>query len=244
MTIENLTFTKIVPATGRILGVFTAMLFLTVCSHTQAGMIVNGGFEAGNLSGWTVTETGSAGAGHDYGVTNGSDGGYGPVAHSGSYGAYINPPGGTVDFSQTIDIPTAGNYAIDFWVQPYFNDADVVSVFLGGVELYTTNFTEGGPYTEIDLTAAAGSGSQTVDFQFAAGSGPIFFDDASLTALEPTVPEPTTALAGLLLLPFAGATVRSCWKSRFGSVSPPRLGPNVTAAVAPVNEVCYRCRHK
>lgn len=207
--------TTLFPRTGRMLTASAAIVvFLMSGLAATANLLVNGGFETGDLTGWSVSETGSNGQGKDYGVTHGKDSGYGPVPHSGYYGAYLNPTGGTIDLFQSIDIPVAGDYAIDFWVQPFFNDDDIVTVFLNGVQVSTTDFTVGGPYTEINVMALASAGVQTLDFQFKPGSGPIFFDDACINAAVATVPEATTLWAGLLLLLFAAGACLSNWKSR------------------------------
>lgn len=82
----------------------TATLTLTVTAPPPSGQgITNGGFETGNLSGWT-TVTGTVG------VTNSS-------AHSGTYAARLgstNPTNGDSSISQTFTVPS-GAATLSFW---------------------------------------------------------------------------------------------------------------------------------
>jgi hypothetical protein len=157
--------------------------------------LVNSNFATGDFTGWSVAESGVGGSPEDFGVTPGPDGGV-KVPNTGDvYGAFFNPSGGTMDLSQTVNLPAAGTYIISCNVRPVINDADTVTIFLGGVSEFTTNFEVGAGYTPISVTVSAEAGSQVVDFQFTPGSGPIFFDDASLVSVgggTPPPPPPTT----------------------------------------------------
>ena len=145
-------------------------------------LIVNSNFATGDFSGWNVAETGSGGSPADYGVTNGNDGGSRVPNTGDTYGAYFNPSGGTMDLSQTVDIPAAGSYIVTCAVQPVINDQDTLTIYLGGAPVFSTNFAFGMPYTQISATVPAQAGAQVLDFQFTPGGGPMFFDDAGLVA--------------------------------------------------------------
>ena len=169
------------------LGVYLCVLLagsaVVISQATQAqNLIVNSNFVTGDFTGWNVAETGSGGDPADYGVTAGNDGGY-RVPNSGdTYGAYFNPSGGTLDLSQTVDIPAAGTYIVNCSVQPVINDQDTLTIYLGGAAVFSTNFEYGEPYTQISATVSAQAGPQVIDFQFTPGGGPMFFDDAGLVA--------------------------------------------------------------
>ncbi len=150
--------------------------------------IVNSNFATGDFSGWMVAETGGGGSPADYGVTAGNDGGAKVPNTGDTYGAYFNPNGGTMDLAQTVVLPAAGSYLVSCYVRPVINDADTLTIYLGGVPVFTTNLQFGSPYTQITASVSAPAGSQVIDFQFTPGGGPMFFDDASLvsTAVAPT----------------------------------------------------------
>ncbi len=167
----------------------SAAMVVTQSARAQ-NFIVNSNFATGNFSGWNVAETGSGGSPADYGVTSGNDGGAKIPNTGDAYGAYFNPSGGTMDLTQTVDLPAAGTYIISCSVEPVFNDQDTLAIFLDGVPVFTTNFQVGMPYTQISFSVSAQAGSQVLDFQFTPGSGPMFFDDAGLVSVA-AVPKPT-----------------------------------------------------
>jgi hypothetical protein len=145
-------------------------------------LLVNSNFSTGNFSDWNVAETGSEGSPVDYGVTNGFDGGVKVPITGDTYGAYFNPRGGVMNLSQTVDVPANGTVDISCYLRPVINDQDTLTIFLAGSAVFTTNFEFGLPYTLINVSVPAVAGSQVVDFEFSPGDGPMFFDDAQVTA--------------------------------------------------------------
>ena len=181
---------------NQFISLFVGTAAAALLSTAQAqNLIVNSNFSTGDLTGWTVAETGGGGNPHDFGVTAGNDNGA-KVANVGdTYGAYFNPAGGTLDLAQNVNLPAAGTYVITCAVQPVFNDDDILTIYLGGGAVFTTNFQFAQPYTPISVSVTAPAGPQVLDFQFTPGSGPMFFDDAGLvgTAVAPT-PTPCSVL--------------------------------------------------
>jgi hypothetical protein len=167
----------------------TAAVAVTQTAPAQ-NLIVNSNFATGDLSGWTVAETGGGGSPADYGVTAGNDDGAKVPNAGDTYGAYFNPAGGTMDLAQPVNLPAAGTYTISCSVQPVYNDQDTLTIYLAGAPVFTTNFQFGMPYTPISVPVSAQAGPQVIDFQFTPGSGPIFFDDAGLVG-EAVAPVPT-----------------------------------------------------
>jgi len=167
----------------------TVALIASVAAH--ANIVTNGGFETGNLAGWTQFGDTSF-----TGVDNQSP-------QSGVFAAFAGPsaPGGIF---QTLATTPGRSYTVDFWLM---NEADV----LGQVTPNAFAFSWGGA-PKLTLTNAAASGythysfillatSASTDLRFTFQHGPAFWD---LDTVSAVVPEPGTlalvALAGLAAL--------------------------------------------
>src|ERR1700760_359082 len=74
-------------------------------------LVINGSFESGDFSGWTLAGTDVLPGGNDnyYGVDS-------VDAHTGAYGAYFGPVGGVLNLSQTIATIPGASYEVSFWL--------------------------------------------------------------------------------------------------------------------------------
>jgi hypothetical protein len=174
----------------RISTVLCLVAFLLVPAVASAGLITNGGFETGNLSGWTQSgDTSFTGVDSN--------------AHSGSFGAFFGPTSALGFISQTLVTNPGASYVVDFWLsngsatQNRFQliwDGNLV-INLGNVATF--------PYTHYTFTGIASTSSTTVSFGFYNQIDYFHFDDADVNA---AVPEPATiglvaaALLGLGLI--------------------------------------------
>jgi hypothetical protein len=180
---------------------------LLTALSTRANLVLNGNFQGGTSGGgptdWTV----------DFGTVT-------AVALAGAPSGYAaemfakNTTFYTSDFYQNITLPTVAE-DVSFWVY----------VPSGGGVL-SVNFTDANPDL-MDTGIIAGSGwkqytfiytptdptvTPTIEFDWnSAGGKSAYIDDVSVTP----VPEPTTMIAGaLLLLPFGASTLRILRKTR------------------------------
>src|SRR5215212_3343307 len=100
-----------------------AILILNASVCISAELVVNGGFETGNFSGWTTT---AAPSGSNFGVTNSQQ-------HSGSFAAFF---GATQLFPDTIrqSIPTIPGalYQVSFWLKNGGSPPNEFRVDFGG----------------------------------------------------------------------------------------------------------------
>jgi hypothetical protein len=161
-------------------------LLLCGVSTSRADLIVNGGFETGDFSGWTVNA----------GATFVTTGGYGGVsaAHGGRYYAAMGNVGGlgTITQSQTIATTAGQQYDLNYWLS---SDGDVPNEFKvawDGVTLYdSTNIPRMG-WTNFDFTVT-GTGSDTLTFYERNDPGYLGLDDVTLNPLAANpVPEPAS----------------------------------------------------
>lgn len=136
-----------------------AAIALTVASAhaSAANLVVNGGFETGNLSGWSTLP-----------ASSGSLFGVGSTAHSGFYGAYFGATQALVDtIEQSVPTAAGSRYTLSFWVfnGGIGNDALIVSwgneylvyqipvTFPGAWTLATFSVTSTAPNTVLRFSA-------------------------------------------------------------------------------------------
>jgi hypothetical protein len=179
---------------------FKGLAFLAVVMvvslPARASIVVNGGFETGDFSGWTqFGSTSFASVVSDP-----------PVPQSGVYGASFGEFDATGGISQTLATTTGAKYTVDFWLQ---NEADPFGAFSpnsfafswGGVTQLTLANASPFAYKHYSFTLTALAG--TTDIRFAFRQDPAFYDLDNV-AVTAAVPEPETwalfavGLAGLV----------------------------------------------
>jgi len=157
-------------------------------SSSASNLVMNPGFETGDLTDWTFT---AAASGSDFFV--GAEG-----AHSGTYAAWfgaVTPP--YVDtISQVLPTVSGDTYTFSFWLQHTPGvDENTFQAYWGGTTVYSVLDIGTFAYTQFTFTEVA-SGPTTI--AFAGYEVPSWFqlDDVSVT--PSAVPEPTAlTLAGI-----------------------------------------------
>ena len=168
----------------------TAILLasLVFISAAHANSVVNGGFETGDFSGWTLSgNTGFTGV--DHGTT-----GFSPGPHNGSFAAFFGPIGSLGFLSQNIATIPGASYTLSFFLA---NDGSVPNEFQvswnGSGIVDATNLGSFGGYTLEHFSSLLATGSATpLQFGFRNDPGYFYLDDVYVGA--GAVPEPTTLL--------------------------------------------------
>jgi len=159
------------------------LLLVLLALPANANLIVNGGFETGDFSGWTVT--GANILGSEYGTTT-----FKP--NSGTYAAWFGAVNGNTDLSQTFGTIPGQVYEGSFWVANT-NDGNppdnLIQVLWNGDAVVDGNDVPDAPWTELDGLMTATAASTTITFVFHNAAGWFDLDDVSVEA----VPEPAAA---------------------------------------------------
>ena len=104
-------------------------LILGVCTlgSAHANIVNNGGFETGDLTGWTAS--GETGGDHV------NVGGRGNSPHSGSYSVNIGSTGPLGYITQDLNTIAGATYTLSFWLQNQAGPSNEFVVNWGGITL-------------------------------------------------------------------------------------------------------------
>jgi MYXO-CTERM domain-containing protein len=165
-----------------------ALCALVVAASVGAAQaqVVNGGFETGDFTGWTVTP---ASVGSLVGVASF----YTP--HSGNFDAYFGATAGVDDMiSQAVPTLAGQSYTFSFWVDNHTNGGDDLHVQWNGADVLSAPPPDSGGYVQFSFNVLATGPSTTISFAGFDGPDYVIVDDVSVTA----VPAPASlALLGL-----------------------------------------------
>jgi hypothetical protein len=133
------------------------VFWLLVGSQTpvKANLIVNGGFETGDFSGWTTIPAASG----SFLVVDG----YAP--HTGNYAADFGAAGPLVDsIAQTLATTAGRSYVIDYWLTNNRGNTNLFEVSWGGTVIPGSVISDspGFAYTGFTFTVAATASSTVV----------------------------------------------------------------------------------
>ena len=159
------------------------------------GDVVNGGFETGNFSGWTVNDPS--------GFTNiGSNPAF---AHSGTFHANLGANGLLGSLSQNLATTVGMSYNLSFWLA---NDSgfppNEFDVFWNGAPIFTSTDSAGSPYTNFTFSNLIATGSSTLlEFRYRNDDDFFRLDDVVSTSVPEPRPTLLLGLSAFGLLAFA-----------------------------------------
>ena len=183
----------------RFLGALACALVAAVATPASANLVVNGGFETGDFTGWTV--------GPDIFtfVTGCNFESYG--CHSGNYFAALGTVGSDNSMSQTVSDIAGKTLVFSFWLASDGGTPNDFSASWDGTQLMSQTDIAYQGYTKYSFDVSA-TGTDTLSFLFRNDPGYLGLDDVSLNYAG-AVPEPASlALLGTGLVAAAGAMRR------------------------------------
>jgi Carbohydrate binding domain len=154
-------------------------------TQASADLVVNGGFETGDFTGWTQAGDTSFTDVESFFV------------HSGNFAAEFGPTETNGFISQTALLATTpgDTYTLSFWLANDGGTPNNWSVSWGG------NFVDGAtdaaqfPFTQFSYQLLATSSATDLTFSFFQAPAFYYLDDVSVVSLHP-VPEPSTLAIG------------------------------------------------
>jgi hypothetical protein len=176
-----------------------------LAAGAQANAVFNGGFETGDLTGWTLTNSSQFDAVCQPGEQIGAA--Y-CMVNSGDYAMSFGHDGGVTTLSQVLATTPGASYDLDFYLandNPRDVGVTTFDVLWDGVDVYSLSSPQPSfSYTPISLDVAATSNSTTLSFLAQQDPSQWFLDDVSVQG----VPEPATMLTVGLTLIAAGLARR------------------------------------
>jgi outer membrane autotransporter protein len=187
----------------KVFGAALALVFGALSAHTQAqNLIYNGGFETGNLAGWSAIP----GTGSYFGVGSSTftNTVYGPIppfaappgadpfpAHSGNWAAFF---GGFMNHYDTIGqgFPTISNplvkgvYRVSYWLRPGITSGapSQFQALWNGNVIYNTINPTGGPWQRYVFNEVADGTTSALAFRGFDLPGEFYLDDVSVTLVK------------------------------------------------------------
>ena len=180
-------FSLLAGRANRVVAVAASCLFGLLVSNAHAqNLVVNGGFESGNFSGWTVSDGSLTTAGNDQ-------------PHSGSFEARLGNRGLST-LSQSIATVVGTIYTVDLFVARQGllagGEASSFSGSFAGTTFLTLNALTlplNSPYREFSATITATSTNSLLAFNYIDQPSYTLVDDVSVTGpIVRAVPEPET----------------------------------------------------
>lgn len=178
--------------------VISALLGAVSCAH--ANLIVNGDFETGTLSSWTVIDGGTSSFGISVNNFN---------PHSGTSAAdfFDTVPIDTIE--QTIATVVGTTYHISFYLVNNSGAPNQFTAAFGGTSLLMLTDSPSFGYMQFSADVVATGSLTTLAFSGYSGPGTYSLDDVEVTAAQGTIPEPATlALLGIGLIGVAAGRRR------------------------------------
>lgn len=176
-----------------------------LAASAHANLVTNGDFEAGTLSGWTVTPSGTTSLNA---INNGLEHSGAWYARFGSLGPNDPNPAPADSMSQTLTTVAGASYTVSYWL---LNSAGPANEFQfnwdGGLAEQDLVDSPSFPYTQFTSVLVASGASTTISFTAFQNPGFYRLDDVSVEFLSgpapagTDVPEP----ASLALVGLAGA---------------------------------------
>ena len=183
---------------------------LTVNLLVAQNLVLNGGFETGDFTGWTLQGTSA----YNHAAGSASSPAHPELVHSGAYGALLGEVSTLGYLSQTLSTVTGQLYLLSFWVNsPYFTGGDSPNEFqvswnVGGATTILYDQANLAPFNWTNLQFAVPATAPSTVLQFGARNDPQEFglDDVSVVPIAPPKIRGVALLSGKVTLNWAAVS--------------------------------------
>lgn len=153
-------------------------------SPVEADFLVNGGFETGSFSGWTLNGN------TDFNFVQSG------FSHSGNYAAWFGEPGALGTLSQSFNTTPGGIYSLSFWFAGFGDDPSAFIATANSVVLLDLINPEYDlDYQFYTFQFQADTPRSTISFAFRDDFYYVNLDDVSIAFVGTAVPEPAALTA-------------------------------------------------
>ncbi len=155
---------------------------------TGTGLIVNGGFETGDFTGWTRPAFSSTGLANNTGFTSVTSSSF--YVHSGTFGASLGPVGSDGFLAQTLQTTPGQPYIVSFALRSDGGIANDFSASWAGETFFSQRNMPAAGWMPLSFTQVATGPTTTLELGFRDDPGFLGLDDVSV------IPDPPLYFLG------------------------------------------------